>query len=220
MKLLIAGATGLIGGLALDRALADPRVATVTAVTRRNLDRRNPKLESRLVDFAVLGSLPPADAALCALGTTMRQAGSKPAFLAVDRDAVLAFAHAARRAGVTRFAIVSSVGAKAGSGNFYLDTKGRVEAELATLGFDRLTILRPSLLDGDRDERRPLERASIIAARLVNPLLAGPLRRYRAIAARDVAEALVEAVLAARRPDEILEYDAIRALAHSMPSRR
>ncbi len=220
MKLLIAGATGLIGSLALDRALADPRVETVTAVTRRNLDRRHQKLDNRLADFAVLGSLPPADAALCALGTTMRQAGSKPAFLAVDRDAILAFAHAARLAGVTRFAIVSSVGAKAWSANFYLDTKGRVEADLAALGFDRLTILRPSLLDGDRGDRRPLEQASIIAARLLNPLLVGPLRRYRAIGARDVAEALVEAVLADRRPDDILEYDAIRALAHSMPNRR
>lgn len=220
MKLLIAGPTGLIGARALDRALADPRVQSATALTRRSLDRRDPKLDQRLVDFAAMAPLPPADAALCALGTTMRRAGSKRAFLAVDHDAVLAFARAARAAGASRFAIVSSVGAKAGAGNFYLDTKGRVEAALATLGFERLVILRPSLLDGDRQEFRPLEQPAILAARLLNPLLAGPLRRYRAIAAQDVADALLEAVLAAHAPAAILEYDAIRALAHSMPSSR
>lgn len=220
MKLLIAGATGLIGARALTRALADPRVHSVTAVVRRGLDDRTAKLDQRLVDFACLPPLPPADAALCALGTTMRQAGSKQAFLAVDHDAVLAFARAARAAGVTRFAVVSSVGAKAGSGNFYLDTKGRVEAALAAIGFERLAMLRPSLLDGDREEFRPLEQPAILAARLLNPLLAGPLRRYRAIAAQDVADALLEAVLAAHAPAAILEYDAIRALAHSMPSSR
>ncbi len=220
MKLLIAGATGLIGSRALDRALADPRVDAVTVVARRNLTRQHPRLDHRLVDFAALPALPPADAALCALGTTMRQAGSKPAFLAVDRDAVLAFARAARAAGATRLAVVSSVGAAAGSGNFYLDTKGRVEDALGGLGFERLVLLRPSLLDGPRDGFRPLERPAILAARLLNPLLAGPWRRYRAIAAQDVADALLEAVLARDAPPRILEYDAIRSLAHSMPSRR
>ncbi len=220
MKLLIAGATGLIGTRALDRALADPRVHAVTVVARRNPARQHAKLDHRLVDFAALPVLPPADAALCALGTTMRQAGSKQAFLAVDRDAVLAFAHAARTAGATRLAVVSSVGARAGLGNFYLDTKGRVEDELAQVGFERLVLLRPSLLDGPRDDFRPLERPAILAARLLNPLLAGPWRRYRAIAAQDVADALLEAVLAPEAPARILEYDAIRRLAHSMPSRR
>jgi len=220
MRLLIAGATGLIGARALDRALADPRVDAVTVVARRTLARQHPRLDHRLVDFAALPALPPADAALCALGTTMRQAGSKQAFLAVDHDAVLAFARAARAAGATRLAVVSSVGAAAGSGNFYLDTKGRVEQALGALGFERLVLLRPSLLDGPRDEFRPLERPAILAARLVNPLLVGPWRRYRAIAAQDVADALLEAVLAQDAPARILEYDAIRKLAHSMPSRR
>jgi len=220
MKLLIAGATGLIGARALDRALTDARVSKITAVTRRRIERRAAKFDQHLADFAALGTLPPADGALCALGTTMRQAGSKPAFLAVDHDAVLAFAQASLAAGARRFAVVSSVGAKAGSGTFYLDTKGRVEAALAAMGFERLVMLRPSLLDGDREEFRPLEQPAILVARIFNPLLAGPWRRYRAIAAQDVADALLEAVLAPAAPAEILEYDAIRALAHSMPSRR
>jgi uncharacterized protein YbjT (DUF2867 family) len=220
VRLLIAGATGLVGQHALDRALGDPRVSKVTAVTRRHLDRDDAKLDQHLADFGTLGALPPADAALCALGTTMRRAGSKQAFLAVDHDAVLAFARASLAAGARRFAIVSSVGARAGSRNFYLDTKGRVEAELAGMGFERLVMLRPGLLDGEREEFRPLEQPAILVARILNPLLIGAWRRYRAISAQDVADALLEAVLAETAPAAILDYDAIRRLAHSMPSSR
>ena len=95
-------------------------------------------------------ALPAAEDAYCCLGTTIKQAGSQAAFRAVDFDAVLAFAQAARAAGVTRFAVVSALGASPRSATFYNRVKGEMEAALRALGFERLVIARPSLLAGDR----------------------------------------------------------------------
>src|SRR3546814_11701853 len=110
---------------------------------------------ARLDDIAA--SIPAVDAALCGLGTTIRQAGSRQAFHAVDHDAVLAFARLAKAKGARRFAVVSSVGASSRSGTFYLATKGRMEDGLQQFGFERLVILQPSFLLGNRTEKRPGE---------------------------------------------------------------
>jgi uncharacterized protein YbjT (DUF2867 family) len=132
------------------------------------------------------------DVAICAIGTTMRLAGSQSAFRAVDFDIAVDFALAARGAGVGHMIIVSSVGADPASSNFYLRTKGEMEEAVRSLGFDRLDILRPGLLRGDRGpERRLGERIGVIASPLVNLFLRGGLAKYAAIDARAVATAIV-----------------------------
>lgn len=135
------------------------------------------------------------DAAVSALGTTMRAAGSETGFRAVDLDSVVAFAAAARRAGARHMVTVSSVGADPGSRNFYLRTKGEMEQALEALGFDRLDILRPGLLRGDRGaDRRLGERIGIALSPVVNLLLRGRLDRYAAIEADIVAAAIAGAL--------------------------
>ena len=170
-----------------------------------------------IADFAKLeaaaAQVPAVDAALCALGTTIRQAGSRTAFHAVDHDAVLAFAKLAKAKGARRFAVVSSVGASSRSGNFYLATKGRMEDGLATLGFERLTILQPSFLLGERREKRPGEGYITALAQWLSPLLAGSWRRYRPIAADAVARALLRTALDDAAPVGRLTYDGILELA-------
>ena len=129
---------------------------------------------------------------MSAIGTTMRQAGSKAAFRAVDHDAVTDFASAARRAGARRMAIVSSVGADAASRNFYLRVKGEAEAALRALGFERLDIMRPGLLRGPRDgPPRTGERLALLLSPVSDLILRGPLDRYAAIDAAVVADAMV-----------------------------
>lgn len=215
MRLLIAGAGGLVGGIVLRRALEDARVTQIVSLGRRDLPVSHPKLQQRRVGFDALPTdLGAFDAAICTLGTTLHKAGSRAAFRAVDVDAVLAFAKAAKMAGIQSFATITSAGTDAASRNFYLATKGEVETALTAMDFPSLTILRPGLLIGPRAERRPMERLMIaLSPILIDPLLIGSLRRYRSLPADTVARALLNSAQTALPGRHVLEHDAIRALA-------
>lgn len=131
------------------------------------------------------------DVAVSTLGTTWKKAGSWPAFEAVDHDAVLGFARAARRAGARQFVVMSSVGATPRTRHRYLALKGRVEHSLGEIGFERLDILQPGLLRGARGaDRRVGERIGILVSPLANLLLRGRLDRFAAIDASTVAAAM------------------------------
>ncbi|MDF7776864.1 NAD(P)H-binding protein [Sphingomonas sp. AOB5] len=194
-RLLILGATGLVGKLALQLALADQRVSKVVALTRRPIPPAG-KLENVTVDFAAL----PGDAewwavdgVISAFGTTRAVAGSAEAFRAIDFDTPLAVAKHARDHGATRFALTSSLGADPRSRLLYPRTKGELEVALKQLGFPSLTILRPSVLDGLREPARAGERMALIGFGMLAPLLP---RRLRVSPASMVAAALVEAAIA------------------------
>ena len=199
-RVLLVGATGLVGGRALEHLLASPRVVArvsgVTVLARRTTGRSDTRLEERVVDFeAPLEGLEGHTDVLCALGTTMKQAGSKDAFRRVDHDIPLRVAEAARRAGARSFALVSSVGADARSSSFYLRTKGELEEALRVLGFPALHLLRPGVLLGERAAPRFGERLGAAAMKVGASLLVGGLRRYRAIEGDVVARALVATAL-------------------------
>jgi uncharacterized protein YbjT (DUF2867 family) len=188
---LVAGASGLVGSLLLDELLADAHYSQVISLGRRTLPRQEPRLVQRTVDFARLEAepLPLVDDAFCCLGTTIKRAGSREAFRAVDYQAVLVFARAAQKAGARRFLVVTALGANARSRVFYNRVKGEVEEALKELGLESLVVAQPSLLLGERQESRPGERAAMVASRLLAPLLR-PLPS-RPIEARTVARALV-----------------------------
>lgn len=194
-SLLVLGATGLVGRLALDRALADPRVERVAAPTRRPLPA-NPKLDNPVVDFERLPEDAPwwaAEGVICALGSTIAKAGSREAFRRVDHDLPLLAARLARRRGARAFALVSAAGANPRSRVFYNRVKGEAEEAVAGVGFPSLTILRPSLIGGDREESRPLEAAAKRLFRLLDPVLP---RDWRIVPPDRIAAALVEAAVA------------------------
>jgi uncharacterized protein YbjT (DUF2867 family) len=192
LRVLMVGATGLVGRLLADRLLEGG--AEVESLARRASGRAHPAWFERIgpaETWPGLAGATVADVAVCALGTTMRAAGSKAAFRAVDFGLVVDFAHAARAAGVRRMIAVSSVGADPQSRNFYLRTKGEMEQALEGLGFERLDIVRPGLLRGPRGgNRRPGERIGILLSPLANLILRGSLDRYAAIDAETVAEAI------------------------------
>jgi len=217
---LLAGASGFVGNLALDLLLEAPDVGRVFAITRRPLGREHPKLANRIVQFDRIESQLKGltcHTAVCTLGTTIRQAGSQEAFREVDIDAVLAFARTARAAQAQRFVVVSSAGADPASKNFYLKTKGEMEQGLAAMGFSSLDILQPSLLLGWRGELRPLELAASAVMPLVNPFLTGKREPYRAIPATTVAAALVGVMRSGRRGVQRYTYPAILALSRIKP---
>jgi uncharacterized protein YbjT (DUF2867 family) len=202
----VAGATGLVGGFVLRLLLDDPAVERVIAPTRRPL-AAHPKLDNPAFDGAAWPALPPLDEAYGCLGTTRKAAGSDAAFRAVDLELTRRFALAAKAARARRFGLVSSAGADARSRFLYMRTKGEAEAAASSCGFESTVIVRPSFLLGDRAESRPGEKFAIGAFRALEPLLVGPLRRWRAVRAEIVASTLV-AALRGRVPGTlILESD-------------
>ncbi len=220
-RVLLLGATGLVGARALHHLLARDEVAAVTVLARRATGHTHPRLRELVVDLeGNLGDLGRPTHVLCALGTTMKKAGSEEAFRKVDHDIPLRVARLARDAGAEAYALVSSVGADARSGSFYLRTKGELEESLRGLGFRALDLLRPSVLAGDRAEERLGERIGIAVAKAAAGLMVGGLRRYRAIDADIVARALVRTAAKPSGPrDEavrVLEHDAIVALAREL----
>ncbi len=198
-RVLVAGATGLVGSRILHGALTDDSVAQVHVLARRALGLVHPKLAVQQVDFRALPPLPAVDEVYLALGTTIRQAGSRDAFRAVDLQANLAVAQAALYAGARRFGLVSAVGADATSKVFYNQVKGELEDALAALAPDALVIARPSFLLGDRQAlgqaARPGERLGICLGQWLRPVLPAA---YRPVEASRVAAALLASVPLAR----------------------
>jgi uncharacterized protein YbjT (DUF2867 family) len=206
---LLAGASGLIGHELAAQWRGPGRLHLLL--------RRAPSAPSAqpclLVDFKALPDLPAAETAFCCLGTTIAVAGSQAAFRAVDFDAVLAYAQAARRAGVRCFAVVSALGASPAAGSFYNRVKGEMEAAVSTLGFDSVVIARPSLLAGNRAALGQPSRLGERLALAVTAPLAGliPLA-WRPIEAATVARALLRAAEQAQPGVRILESAALQEL--------
>jgi uncharacterized protein YbjT (DUF2867 family) len=186
---LIAGASGLVGGECLQRLLASEAYAKVTVVTRHALGpaAQHPKLREIVIDFAQLDRIKTelrADHVFCALGTTIRKAGSQAKFRQVDFEYPRHLAQLTLARGARHFSLVSALGASSKSGVFYSRVKGELEDALRAMHWPSLCILRPSVIAGDRKESRPLERLSEMVLRF------GPVT-YRPVAASKIAAAMV-----------------------------
>ncbi len=207
-RLLLVGATGLVGGHVLRQALADPAVEQVVALTRRPLPP-HAKLLNPLVDFDRLPEQDEwwrVDAVVCTLGTTLRAAGSQAAFYRVDHDYPLEVGYLARRQGARALAFNSALGANASSRLFYSRTKGETERDLQAIGYPSLTLVRPGLIGGRRQERRPAEQLAVGVAQCVRPLLP---RRYRVVPAERIAHHLLRAALAAEPGVHVLPSEVL-----------
>ncbi len=192
---MVAGATGLVGRAVLAALSADKHYRSIHLVGRRAPELSDDRMHFHAVDFGQLPALPPVDDIYIALGTTIKVAGSQNAFRALDHDAVLALARQAREAGAQRLAVVSAMGADAHSRVFYNRVKGETEDALRALGFPTLVIARPSMLAGDRaslaQPARLGERLGLALMHQFKPLIPA---NYQAIAAQDVAQAMVQAM--------------------------
>jgi uncharacterized protein YbjT (DUF2867 family) len=208
MTVWLAGGSGLVGGALLRLLVREDAIAKVISAGRRRLALEHPRLKQALVDFSspsALEALEAPGAAFCCLGSTIRKAGSREAFRAVDHGAVLAFAQAARRRGARVFLHVSALGADPRSRIFYNAVKGQAEESVARLGFESAYALRPSILDGEREESRPGESLALAVARALGPVLG----KYRPTPAEAVAEAMVALARAPEPGWHIVEAGAI-----------
>jgi uncharacterized protein YbjT (DUF2867 family) len=208
---IVAGATGLVGQALMRQLAADRTWREVRALVRQVLpsELAGPTVVSVQVDYTRLEPPPlwaAADHVFCALGTTMRQAGSAAAFRQVDFEYPVALARAARIRGARHFLLVTALGAEPASRVFYNRVKGEVEAAITALGFRSVTIARPSLLLGQRTEPRLAEQLGKVLGVLAPP-------RWRPVPAARVARALVDAAKRDMPGIHILENRALRAAA-------
>lgn len=209
---LVAGASGMVGSELCRQLRRDPRFSPVVVLARRQPPVTEPPLQVEIVDFSRIGQWNPSvpiDTVFCALGTTIKKAGSESAFRAVDHDLVLEMARLAQRGNARHFIFVSSLGADPESKVFYLRVKGEAEEAVKALGLPHAVALRPSFLEGEREEPRPGEKAARVVGRVLKPLLLGPLEKYRPTPAAKVAEAMRHVSQPGREGFEVLDPVAI-----------
>ena len=185
---IVIGSTGLIGRkLLFELAKKGLKVIAITRTPINNFPENVSLLNINFDNFLEIGSFPSGDHIYICLGTTIKKAGSQSEFKKVDFDYCVSFAKKAREAGATKISLISSVGANSSSKNFYLRTKGEAEEEIKKIDFQNINIFRPSLLLGQRDESRILEKIGQSMSLFVNLFLIGPLRKYRSVKASTVA---------------------------------
>jgi uncharacterized protein YbjT (DUF2867 family) len=193
---ILIGATGLTGSHLLKSLLTDERFGKVVVLTRRATGHSNPKLEEHIVDFNVPESwqeLVAGDILFSAMGTTLKQAGGKPAQYRVDFTYQYEAAKAAAANKVPVYVLVSSVGANADSLIFYSKIKGELEKEVRKMPFVAIHILQPGPLEGQREKERPTEKTSLRMMRMLNAI--GLMRGYRPVAGTVLARAMINAGL-------------------------
>lgn len=219
---LVFGSTGLIGNLLVEELVQSGLYKTVKTFVRQPTGVAEPLVEEYVTDFSDTRKLAPEfagdDVYIC-LGTTIRKARSVANMERIDRDLPLKIAEMAFAAGIKRIAVVSSIGAASKSGNYYLRIKGEMEEGILRTGFQHTAIVRPSILLGERKEKRAGEIVGKVVMKTVSPLLAGSLRKYRAIHGRDVARAMIN-ILQGEPVKKIFESDELQILADKYISPR
>ena len=212
---ILFGATGLIGNLLLDELIQSDEYAEIKIFVRQPIEISHEKIKEFAVDFSNLDSFlnhVSGDDIFICLGTTIKKAGSIKKMEEIDRDLPAKLASAAIANGVKRIAVVSSLGADPRSNNYYLRIKGEMEQEILKLKFQNTAILRPSMLLGERKEKRAGETAGKFVMTVFNPILIGKMKKYRAIHGRDVAKAMVM-ILQKDQIKNIYESDELQRLA-------
>ena len=211
-NILLAGSSGLVGGFALKNLLSDSSVDHIILVSRTAQNINHPKIIQVIGSLDLLDSvdlkdygIDHLDAGLCALGSTIKKAGGKEEFKKVDKDFVVNVAVFAKKFGASQFAVISALGADKKSSIFYNQVKGEMEESLRDYRFANLTIIRPSLILGERKEVRGAERFFIKISPFLSATFIGPLKKYRGIEAHKVASYLTEAIHNKNLGDMIIE---------------
>jgi uncharacterized protein YbjT (DUF2867 family) len=212
-KALIAGATGAIGSVLLELLNGSDQYSEIHCIGRREPPTSGEKIKAHIVSYDELDQLnlqQPIDDVFCAIGTTIKTAGSVESFKKVDRDYVHQVGKLAQRLNAKTCSVVSAIGANDGSSNYYNQTKGEAEELLQSLSLSSLRIFRPSMLHGSRDEFRLKEAVGFVVLTIMTPLLQGPWKKYRAIRVEQVAKAMYESARQDYPAVHIFESDEIQ----------
>jgi len=215
-KAIIAGSTGLIGSKLLQILLRETFYDEVLILVRKKIDLDHKKLTQLVVNFDQLDSYADAltgHALFSCLGTTNAKTPDKTVYRHIDHDYPVHLAQLALKNDIRQYHLVSSIGADVGSSFFYTKTKGETEADIRQIGLPALYIYRPSMLTGDRQEKRSMEKALIAFYKIIDPLLFGNWKKYRSIAGETVAVAMYKQSTKNNTGTFIYESDQIKQLS-------
>lgn len=198
---IVVGATGLVGSSLIEQLCENDDYASVTAISRRPLQYKHPKLIVKVKSFDEIGEqdIDFANEFFCCIGTTMKKEKTREEFEKVDFHYPIVFASLAKKRGIEHFIVITAMGAKPNSLFYYNRVKGKLEEQLKSIGLKRVSIVRPSLLVGERNEFRFGEKVGEILLKILNPILIGPLRKYRSIEAKQVALAMIAIALGGKK---------------------
>lgn len=211
---IVAGASGLVGQALVGLLLANEHYSSVKVLVRRQFNIVHPKLSVCIVNFEEIDKYAHffegenATLFVC-LGTTMAKAGSKSEFYKVDYTYVAQLAKIAEQQNIDALCLVSSIGADPTSRVYYSSVKGQIETFIKNLQIPSIHILRPSLLLGDRQEKRLGESLGVIINSCLGWLMVGPLKKYRGISATLVAQKMLDISLNKNPGVHIYESDQI-----------
>jgi len=213
MIVAIAGATGLTGNLCLFELIQNEQISKIYTIGRNQTNFLHQKLKEVVLQNNKLSEPIKADAFVCCLGTTIKKAGSKDAFKAIDMELPIYLANELKKNGCDIAAVISAMGANASSRIFYNQVKGQMEEAIKQINFNSLSILRPSLITGKRSEKRLGETIGKIIMFAINPLLIGSLKNYKSISALNIAKGLVNSVISKKAGTTIYLSDEVKKLA-------
>lgn len=215
-KVIVAGASGLIGSKLLNILLLEPAYNEVLILVRKKLAVTDKKLLQLVVDFDALDQHAAAisgHAVFCCLGSTKKKTPDLAVYRKIDHDYPLKLAQLAARSSVEQYHLVSALGADKESSNFYTRMKGETEEAIRTAGLKCLHIYQPSILTGDRKESRPMEKFAIGWMKIIDPLLIGSLKKYRSIPANTVGQAMYNESIKKQEGVFVHTSDKIKLLA-------
>ncbi|MDP3557160.1 MAG: oxidoreductase [Bacteroidota bacterium] len=190
---LVVGATGLVGSNLVNQLNDSKFYSKIILLVRRKSELNHLKIEEKVIDFDNIdASIIKGDDIFCAIGTTLKKAGSKENQYKIDCEYPFKIAQIAKQNNVKQFILVSSLGADAKSSNFYLKTKGDLEEKISDLNFETFIIIRPSLILGDRKEFRLGEKIGVVLFKILSPLFIGGLKKYKGVKASSIAKTMIK----------------------------
>ncbi|WP_316635135.1 NAD(P)H-binding protein [uncultured Flavobacterium sp.] len=214
-KAILYGASGLVGSYILENLLNDAHYEQIIIVVRKDLNMQHPKLKTLIGDFHSLANVVKGiytDEIFIALGTTQKKTPDKKEYYQIDHDYPVLAAKLAKENGAESVFLVSAIGANANSSVFYVKMKGETEQDIISLNFDHTYIFRPSMILGNRKEKRNLEKVLIAIFKVINPLFIGKSSKYKGIEAKSIAQSMVKAANKLKENIKILEWEEMTAL--------
>ncbi|WP_339627308.1 nucleoside-diphosphate sugar epimerase [uncultured Maribacter sp.] len=213
---IILGATGLTGGLLLQKLIDDNRYSTIKLFSRTRIEGLPNKVIQFIVNILELERYRTdfiADEVYCCIGTTAKKTPNKKLYKKIDYGIPVTAAKLAKENDIPTFLVISAMGANKASNVFYNRTKGEMEQDVLQQGIKNTLILRPSLIGGERNERRVLEKIGIVVFKIIQPLFIGPLKKYKTINAESIAQAMVNLANNVSKTEIIITSDNIKQIA-------
>lgn len=213
---IILGASGLTGGLLLEKLIVDDRYESIKLFSRSSIKGLPNKVKHYIGNLLELEQFKndfTGDEVYCCIGTTAKKTPDKSLYRDIDYGIPVAAAKLAKANGINTFLVISAMGANKKSSVFYNRTKGEMEQEVLNQAIPRTSILRPSLIGGERNEQRLLEKIGLVVFKVIQPLFIGPLKKYRIINADSIAQAMLNLANATSNTDVIITSDDIEQLA-------